>query len=277
MFNEGKIIKDLIFNKVLPRQANLFLEANISLTKAEVNWIKNTAAFIVQNIIDFTNNKTNNWEFTNRLKLKNKNENMPIVYLSFVNNESIADYSQVSKDIFVYALTKQGHLAYSINELQSAIEHELVHHLDSISRQGAGKGYYSNSSINDYYNSSHEKNAHVKQLISAMENNIMNVVQSTANANPGIPVYNLFNKIIQTSMDLACIYNKELLGFITGCNTNIRKSVYKEVVQYFQEYFKNNYDKISRITPNSNVIKRISNGDELVNHNNYWNNIKKQN
>lgn len=277
MFNEGKLIKDFIFEKVLPKQVDLFLEANISLTKAEVNWIKNTAAFIVQNIIDFTNNKTDNWEFTNKLKLKSKNKDMPVVYLSFANNESISDYSQVSKDIIIYALTNQGNLAYSTNELQSAIEHELVHHLDSIGRQGAGKGYYSKPSINNYYNSSHEKNAHTKQLISAMENNMMNIIRSTTNTNPGIPVYTLFNKIIQTSMDIACIYNKELLGFITGCDDNTRKSVYKEVAQYFQEYFKNNYDKISKITPNSNIMKRVSNGDEIVNHNNYWNNTKKQN
>lgn len=237
MFNEGKLVKNFILNNILSEQVNLFLEANISLTKAEVKWIKDTASLIIQNIIDLTQGKTDNWEFTGKLKLKNKNNDMPIIYLSLANTESIADYSQVSKDIIIYALTNQGNLAYSIDELRSSIEHELVHHLDSISRQGAGKGYYQNTTINDYYNSSHEKNAHTKQLISVMENNILNITKSTVNANPGVPIYNLFNKIIQTSMDIACIYNKELLGFITGCDDRTKKVVYKEIVQYFQKYF----------------------------------------
>ena len=215
MFNEGKLVKNFILNNILSEQVNLFLEANISLTKAEVKWIKDTASLIIQNIIDLTQGKTDNWEFTGKLKLKNKNNDMPIIY----------------------SLTNQGNLAYSIDELRSSIEHELVHHLDSISRQGAGKGYYQNTTINDYYNSSHEKNAHTKQLISVMENNILNITKSTVNANPGVPIYNLFNKIIQTSMDIACIYNKELLGFITGCDDRTKKVVYKEIVQYFQKYF----------------------------------------
>ena len=51
----------------------------------------------------------------------------------------------------------------------------------------------------------------------------------------------------------------------------------KKLYNIFKNIFENNYDLLSKILPNNNVMKRISSGDEIVNHNNYWNNIKKQN